>query len=106
MKRFDPGYERLLDAAADAPATLRLVASARPSTRASASACARPASSRRPTLRPPTATRSRRTTAAQVATAVGIDDPRHVRPFSDAFLGALVHDVNLVLRRCPGDVAT
>jgi hypothetical protein len=36
-------------------------------------------------------------TEAQVAAATGSDDPRHVRPFSDAFLGALVHDVNLVL---------
>jgi predicted dehydrogenase len=35
-------------------------------------------------------------TREQVAVAVGSDDPRHVRPFSDAFLGALVHDVNLV----------
>ena len=38
-----------------------------------------------------------RATGEQVAAAVGSDDPRHVRPFSDAFLGALVHDVNLVL---------
>jgi predicted dehydrogenase len=36
-------------------------------------------------------------TAVQVAAAIGDEDPRHVRPFSDAFLGALVHDVNLVL---------
>ena len=39
----------------------------------------------------------RRSTAEQVAAAVGSDDPRHVAPFSDAFLGALIHDVNLVL---------
>jgi predicted dehydrogenase len=38
-----------------------------------------------------------RATGEQVAAAVGSDDPRHIRPFSDAFLGALVHDVNLVL---------
>jgi predicted dehydrogenase len=38
-----------------------------------------------------------RATEEQVAAAVGCDDPRHVRPFSDAFLGALVHDVNLTL---------
>jgi hypothetical protein len=38
-----------------------------------------------------------RTTEEQVARAIDSDDPRHVRPFSDAFLGALVHDVNLVL---------
>lgn len=37
------------------------------------------------------------TTHTQVAAAVGSDDPCHVRPFSDAFLGALVHDVNLVV---------
>jgi len=33
-------------------------------------------------------------TALQVAEAVGSEDPVHRRPYSDAFLGALVHDVN------------
>lgn len=40
--------------------------------------------------------------AAQVARALGTDDPRHVSPFSKAFLGALVHDANLVLGAFPG----
>jgi predicted dehydrogenase len=35
-------------------------------------------------------------TARQVAEATGSEDPADVRPFCDAFLGALVHDVNLV----------
>ncbi len=36
-------------------------------------------------------------TAEQVARTIGSDDPWHVRCFSDAFLGALIHDVNAVL---------
>jgi predicted dehydrogenase len=35
-------------------------------------------------------------TAEQAAAALGSDDPRHALAFSEAFLGALVHDVNLV----------
>jgi predicted dehydrogenase len=38
----------------------------------------------------------RSTTAAQVRQAVGSDDPGLVRAFSDGFLGALIHDVNVV----------
>lgn len=34
--------------------------------------------------------------AAQASAALGSDDPEHVAAFSDAFLGALVHDVNAV----------
>lgn len=37
-----------------------------------------------------------RRTAEQVGEAVGSDDPRDVRAFSETFLGALVHDVNVV----------
>ena len=37
-----------------------------------------------------------RATAAQVAAAANDDDPAHVHVYSDVFLGALVHDVNLV----------
>ena len=44
----------------------------------------------------------RQDAAAQVATALESDDERHVSPFSEAFLGALVHDVNLVLGAYPG----
>ena len=95
MKRFDPAYEALRDHLPD-PRGLRLVASStvdpgigeryRPNDFADAADVA--AADRTALLR---------TTAKQVATAVASDDPRHVRPFSDAFLGALVHDVNLVL---------
>lgn len=38
-----------------------------------------------------------RSTASQVGAAVGVDSPEEVRIFSEAFLGALVHDVNAVL---------
>jgi predicted dehydrogenase len=36
-------------------------------------------------------------TAAQVAAALGTEDPAHVAPFAETFLGALVHDVALGL---------
>jgi predicted dehydrogenase len=42
------------------------------------------------------AARLEATTAEQVAEQLGTDRPDHVRMYSDAFLGALVHDVNLV----------
>lgn len=38
---------------------------------------------------------TRQSLAEQVAEAVGSDDPEVARQFSDVFLGALVHDVNL-----------
>ncbi len=86
MKRFDPAYELLLE---HVPGRLRLVSSA--------------------TVDPGIGTRLRpagyvggaaapdRETAAQVAEAIGSEDPRHVPPYSDAFAGALAHDVDLVL---------
>jgi predicted dehydrogenase len=40
---------------------------------------------------------------AQVAAALDDDDPRHVAPYSGAFLGALIHDVNLVLGATDGE---
>jgi predicted dehydrogenase len=89
MKRFDPGGERLL---AHVPAAPRLATSA--------------------TVDPGIGTRLRPAgltsgaapddAAAQVASALGTDDPRHVVPFSEVCLGALVHDVNLVLAALPG----
>jgi len=90
MKRFDAAYEALRE---DLPAAdeLRHIASVtvdpgigeryRPPDLVAATDYAAPA----------------RATEAQVAAAVGSGDPRHVRPFSAAFLGALIHDVNLVL---------
>jgi predicted dehydrogenase len=100
MKRFAPAYARMGELL---PATGRL--------RLVTSTATDPAIGR--TLRPagfvaaddvPTAAAEalRRSTRAQVAAALGTDDPRHVLAFSDAFQGALVHDVNLVLGLCPG----
>ncbi len=93
MKRFDPAFERLLEHRPHADA-LRLVASA----------TVDPGIGER--LAPPGLARAgdvpEGDTAAQVAAALGSDDPRHVAPFSDACLGALVHDVNLVLGAYPG----
>jgi predicted dehydrogenase len=100
MKRFDPAYERLLAQRPPAEA-LRLAASATvdpgigellapPGLAVSDDV---PAAARRALAD---------TTAAQVASALGDEDPRHVAPFSDACLGALVHDVNLLLGAYPG----
>jgi predicted dehydrogenase len=93
MKRFDPAFERLLEHRPPADA-VRLVASA----------TVDPGIGER--LAPGGLVRAggvpERDTAAQVAAALGDDDPRHVAPFSDACLGALVHDVDLVLAAYPG----
>jgi len=80
MKRFDPAYERLLEQLPGA-GPLRLAASA----------TVDPGIGER--LRPAgfvadVAASARDDAAAQVASALGTDDPRHVTPFSDAFLGA------------------
>jgi predicted dehydrogenase len=83
MKRFDPAYEALVP-----PAGPLLVTTATVDPGIG------------DTYRPAGATDvvpAEAETREQVAAALGDDDPRHVRPFSDAFLGALVHDVNLVL---------
>lgn len=95
MKRFDSAYEALCEQL-PRPGDLKLVTTATVDPGIGA------------TYRPPDfvpaadVDRSaghelRRSTAEQVARALDSEDPRHVRPFSDAFLGALVHDVNLVL---------
>ena len=86
MKRYDPAYELLLE---HAPAAGPL--------RFASTITVDPGIGTR--LRPvgfaaPPATLD---AAEQVADAIGSDDPRHVRPYSDAFAGALVHDVNLVI---------
>ncbi|MDA0184358.1 Gfo/Idh/MocA family oxidoreductase [Solirubrobacter phytolaccae] len=94
MKRFDPVVARLAEALPEAGA-LRVVTSA--TTDPGIGTRLRPAGFVAPG---PTALGAQ--TAAQVADALGTDDPRHVRAFSDAFLGALVHDVNLVLGICAG----
>jgi predicted dehydrogenase len=91
MKRYEPAYEALLEHA-PAAGELRLASSITVdpgiATRLRPVGFAVPA---------PLAATPGDDAAAQVADAVGCDDPRHVRAFSDAFLGALVHDVNLVL---------
>jgi predicted dehydrogenase len=93
MKRFDPAFERLTDVLPQAGA-LRVVASA--TTDPGIGAQLRPAGFLAGARVPD------RDTAAQVADALGTDDPRHTTAFSDAFLGALIHDVDLVLASCPG----
>ncbi|WP_028064133.1 Gfo/Idh/MocA family protein [Solirubrobacter soli] len=95
MKRFDPAYERLR---ANLSGDLRLVASA--TVDPGIGERLRPSGFIAP--RPRATAAYRRDTAAQVATALETDDPQHVAPFSDVFLGALIHDVNLVLGVCPG----
>jgi predicted dehydrogenase len=95
MKRFDPAYERLLRLLGEL-GTARVVTSLtidpgigerlRPAGYVAPEAAATPADD----------------TAEQVAEALGTEDPRRVAAFSDAFLGALIHDVNLVQGVLPG----
>jgi predicted dehydrogenase len=95
MKRFDPGYERLL---AELPATadaLRYVSvvvndpefvpffGSREVVRGGDVPCE-------------VIEATQRAEAEQVEAAVGSSDPDVVRAFSEGFLGSLVHDVNLV----------
>jgi predicted dehydrogenase len=94
MKRFDPAYETLLEVLPELGAP-----------RVVSSVTVDPGIGER--LRPagyiaPQGGVASAETAEQVAAALGTDDPRHVVPFSDAFLGALVHDVNLVRGALPG----
>jgi predicted dehydrogenase len=100
MKRFDPAYERLLEELPSA-GTLHLACSV--TVDPGIGERLRPAGFIAPRALPSRAGSAyRRATAAQVATALETDDARHVKPFSDVFLGALVHDVNLVVGACPG----
>jgi predicted dehydrogenase len=95
MKRFDSSYERLL---ADPPSAGEL--------RRVDSTTVDPGIGR--TLRPagfvepadvPDEERAALVdaTALQVSDAIGSRDPAHCRAYSEAFLGALIHDVNAVL---------
>jgi predicted dehydrogenase len=85
MKRFDPAFEALL---ADLPAGLVLdhVATTTWDPALAHYFGGVPAARRAPDP----------LTTAQVVEAVGTEQPEHVSAFSDAFLGALVHDVNAV----------
>ena len=95
MKRFDAAYEALRERL-PAPGALRLIAST--TVDPGIGERYRPAGFIAPTdVRASDRDALARATAEQVAAAIGSDDPRHVKPFSDAFLGALVHDVNLAL---------
>jgi predicted dehydrogenase len=98
MKRFDPAYEALLERL---PAAGRLQLAGTMTVDPGIGERLRPRGFVDPgDVGPEVARALRAITAEQVAEAVGSDDPRHVTPFSDAFLGALVHDVNLVLGVC------
>jgi predicted dehydrogenase len=94
MKRFDRAYERLLEELpADEP--LRHLATVTydpwlPPSFAPADVLLAD------DVDPGPAARLAADTAAQVAEAVGTEDPAAVHAYSDLFLGALIHDVNLV----------
>jgi predicted dehydrogenase len=98
MKRHDPVYERLLE---HVDGELRLADGV--TVDPGIGERLRPPGFIAPRALSPRAVAAyRRDTAAQVATALETDDERHVTPFSDAFLGALIHDVNLLLGAFPG----
>ena len=97
MKRFDPAYERLSGLLGELGAA-RVVTSL--TIDPGIGERLRPAGYVAPETT--AATTPADDTADQVAAALGTDDRRHVAAFSDAFLGALVHDVNLVLGLLPG----
>jgi predicted dehydrogenase len=97
MKRFDPAYGSLIEAIAGRAGGLRLIETT----------TVDPGMAREPFVPwsrmtigrdvPAEVIRAgRRSEAAQVAAATGAEDPAAVRAYADVFLGALVHDVNLV----------
>jgi predicted dehydrogenase len=93
MKRFDPAYERLLDELPTGE-TIDHVATLTYDPwlpRAFA-----PADAVSGAVDPDLADALAAATADQVEAAVGTREPWAVRAYSDVFLGALVHDVNLV----------
>jgi predicted dehydrogenase len=96
MKRFDPGYEALLDALPDDLSALRLidVVTYDPW-------MARPPFTPVDLIAGDDVSDAERAALAkleqkQVETAVGINDPESVKAFSHVYLQALIHDVNLV----------
>jgi predicted dehydrogenase len=92
MKRFDAAYERLC---ADPPDAERLRRVESTTVDPGIGRTLRPAGFAEPDdLGADALAALDEATAVQVAGAVGSDDPVHRRAYSDAFLGALVHDVN------------
>jgi predicted dehydrogenase len=95
MKRFDPAFEALADDLPGTPAALSHVATT--TYDPWLAPAFRPEAMPRPDdVAPAVAVALARDTRAQVATAVGTDDDADVAAYSDVFLGALVHDVNVV----------
>jgi len=95
MKRFDPAYEALL---ADPPTAHRLRRVESTTVDPGIGRTLRPAGFVEPADVPDDARAALvDATALQVAEAVGSRDPAHCHAYSDAFLGALIHDVNAVL---------
>jgi predicted dehydrogenase len=93
MKRFDPAYERLFAAP---PRALRRVETT--TVDPGIGHTLRPDGFAAPSdLAEDVAAALEEATATQVAEAIGSDEPRHRRAYSDAFLGALIHDVNAVM---------
>jgi predicted dehydrogenase len=95
MKRFDPGYERMLAELPDSAETLRYVGVVVHDPEF-APYFAPGEIVRANDVPPEVVDATRRAEAGQVAAAVGSDDPDVVRAFSESFLGSLVHDVNAV----------
>jgi predicted dehydrogenase len=92
MKRFDAAYERLR---ADPPAAGALRRVETTTVDPGIGRTLRPAGFVAPDdLDAGVRAALEEATALQVAEAVGSEGPAHRRPYSDAFLGALVHDVN------------
>jgi predicted dehydrogenase len=92
MKRFDPGYELML---ADPPRPRRIETT---TIDPGIGTTLRPADFIAPDDVPDAVGAAVvEATASQVAEATGSDDRAHVRAYADAFLGALIHDVNAVL---------
>jgi predicted dehydrogenase len=95
MKRFSPAYEALAADLELTSPTLRLVSSVTVDP-VLARDLTPPGFVAHSDLSPQAVADLDAGTVAQVANEIGSDDPAHARSFADAFLGALVHDVNVV----------
>jgi predicted dehydrogenase len=95
MKRFSPACEALAADLAPAAPTLRLVSSVTVDP-VLARDFTPPGFVGHSDVPPYALAALDANTVAQVAEEIGSEDPAHARSFADAFLGALVHDVNVV----------